>query len=119
MAVGVSAWWKEDRLEAHGEKLLQDLVNQEKSLVARVDDARAKAKAVIDQAQNDAAAAVAAAKEKAEQLARSEAEAGNTEAQAAQASIVSAAKEAAQALKLRADAHREAAVKSVLEKVLP
>lgn len=106
-------------MEAHGERLLQDLVNQEKSLVAKVEDAKAKAKAAIDQAQSEAAAVLAAAREKAEQLARSEAEAGASEAQAAHASIVSAAKEAAQALKLRADAHREAAIKSVLEKVLP
>lgn len=110
---------KEDRLEAHGERLLQDLVNQEKSLVAKVEDAKAKGRDVVEKAQAEAAAVLTTARDKAEKLAQAEAESGRAEAEAAHATVVKAATEAAEALKLRAEANRAAAIDSVLEKVLP
>src|SRR5690606_13821232 len=61
---------KEGRLEAQGERLLQDLVKQEKSLVLKVEEAKAKAKLTIEQAQAEAARVLEEARAKADATAK-------------------------------------------------
>lgn len=106
-------------MEAQGERLLQELLSKEKSLVGKVDEAKAKAKASFEQAQEEATKILEAARAKAEELAKQEVEDGRQEAEAARESVVSAAKSAADALAAQARANLDGAVKLVMEKVLP
>src|SRR5690606_10380262 len=110
---------REGRLEAPAERLLQDLLAQEKKPVSKAEEAHAKAKAVIDKANAEAAATLEAARAKAEALAQSEAEAGRKEEEAVRQSVLSAAKETAEALSAKVAANRAAAAAMVLEKILP
>jgi len=106
-------------LEAQGERLLHELLSKEKSLVGKVEEARAKAMAAVELAQEESTKILAAARVKADDLAKQEAEAGRQEAEAARESVVSAAKSAAAALTAQARANRDGAVTLVMEKVLP
>jgi len=106
-------------LEAQGERLLQELLSHEKSLVGKVEDAKAKAKAAFEGAQAESAKILDAARSKADEIAKAEAEAGRQEAESARETVVSAAKSAAEALSAQARANRDDAVELVLEKVLP
>ena len=106
-------------MEAQGERLLQDLLAQEKSLIGKVDEANAKARSIVEKATAEAKAQVDAARAKAEAMAQSEAEAGRKEEESVRQSVVSYAKEAAGALEAKAAANLESVVAKVLEKVLP
>lgn len=106
-------------MEAQGERLLHELLSKEKSLVGKVEEAKAKAKASLEQAQVESTKILDAARAKADDLAKQEAEAGRLEAEAARESVVSAAKSAADALAAQARANLDRAVTSVMEKVLP
>jgi vacuolar-type H+-ATPase subunit H len=110
---------KEGRLEAQGERLLQDLVKQEKNLVLKVEEAKAKAKQTLDKAQADAANALQDARAKAESEAAAMAKSAAEEAAAIREEVVSRAREAAEALDAKAGANLTSAVSSVMEKVLP
>lgn len=113
------AWWKEGCLEAQGERLLQDLVSREKTLVAKVEETKTEAAASVEKAHADAAKLLAEAKAKAEAVAKAEADAAAKEAEAAREEVVRVARETAEALKAKAAAHRDRAVAAVMEKVLP
>lgn len=106
-------------METQGERLLQDLLAQEKSLVDKVAEADNKARSVIDKATAEAKALVDAARAKAEALAQSEAEAGRKEEESVRHGVVSAAQEAAGALEAKAAANLASVVDTVMEKVLP
>jgi len=106
-------------LEAQGERLLQELLSHEKSLVGKVQDARAKAKAAFESAQTESVQILEAAKAKSEEIAKVETEAGRQDAEAARETVVNAAKSAAEALSAQARANRDDAVAMVMEKVLP
>ncbi len=106
-------------MEAQGERLLQDLVTQEKNLVRKVEEAKASAKAGVEAAVAEAAKVVGDAKAKAEAAAKRELEAATKEAEAAREAIVKAARESAEALNAKASANGGKALTVVLEKVLP
>lgn len=106
-------------MEAQGERLLHELLSHEKSLVGKVEDAKAKAKAAFEGAQAESVKILDAAKATAEEIAKTEAEAGRQEAEAARETVVTAARSAAEALSAQARANRDDAVALVLEKVLP
>lgn len=106
-------------MEAQGERLLQELLSKEKSLVGKVEEAKAKAKASVEQAQEESTKILDLARVKADDLAKQEAEAGRLEAEAARESVVRAAKSAADGLAAQARANLDGAVKLVMEKVLP
>lgn len=106
-------------MEAQGERLLQDLVKQEKSLVLKVEEAKAKAKQTLDKAQANAARALQDARTKAEAQAAEVAQAAAAEAAKIRDDVVKSAREAAEALEAKATANLPTAVSAVLEKVLP
>lgn len=106
-------------MEAQGERLLQDLVNQEKSLVGKVEAARAEAETIIEAARAEAGKTLEEARRKADELAAREAQGGAKEADAAREELVRSARDAASALEARARAHVGRAVDLVMEKVLP
>ena len=89
--------------------MLQDLVKQEKDLVLKVEEAKAKAKQTVEKAQADAARILQEARAKAE------AETGEL----AQAAAAEAATIRAEALDAKAGANLPSAVSVVMEKVLP
>ncbi len=106
-------------MDAQGERLLQDLVNQEKSLVAQVKDARSKAAGIIEAAEKERDKILQEARSTAEASATREAEAAAKEAEAAREAIVQVARDSAAALVVRAQAGKDRAVALVMEKVLP
>jgi vacuolar-type H+-ATPase subunit H len=106
-------------LEAQGERLLQDLVTQEKNLVRKVEEAKAKAKAELDQATADAAKLVEEAKARAEAAAKRDIAAAAKEAEDAREAIVRSAREGAELLRVKARNNSERAVAAVLDKVQP
>jgi len=106
-------------LEAQGERLLQDLVTQEKNLVRKVEEAKAKAKAIVEQAAADAAKLVAEGQARAESAAKSDLEAATKEAEAARSEILRNARDGAGLLNDKANNNVGRATAMVLEKVLP
>lgn len=106
-------------MEAQGERLLQDLVTQEKNLVAKVEDARKQASEIVSDAQEEARRILEEARGKAEALAKQEADRGAKEADAAREDIVHSARETVGRLEAQARAGKEDAVALVMERVLP
>lgn len=110
--------WKEGRLEAQGEQLLQNLINREQSLAARVEEARREALSLTEKARAEAEQLVTKARNSAEAKAleiRREAEA---QAEAARAEIVAAAEAEAAGIAERAGQRRAEALKLVMERIL-
>ena len=106
-------------MEAQGERLLQDLVTQEKNLVAKVEDARKQASEIVSDAQEEARGILEEARGKAETLAKQEADRGAKEADSAREDIVHSARETAGRLEAQARAGKDDAVALVMERVLP
>ncbi len=106
-------------MEAQGERLLQDLVTQEKVLVRKVEEAKAKAKAIVEQAVADAAKLVEEGNARAEDAAKRDLEAATKEAEAAGEEILRNARDGAGLLKDKASNNSGRAAAMVLEKVLP
>ena len=110
---------KEVYLEASRDPILQDLIHQEKSVVAKVEEARAEAERIVAQARSEAHASIERARGEAERFARESAERTREEAAAAREEILAAARATADDLAARAAARRDAAVALVVDRVLP
>ena len=106
-------------MDTQGEKLLQDLVNQEKSLVAQVEQARSQAKETIATAQQEANEVRANAVKQAEEAARAILNEAEQEAEKIRAEVVADADRVVQQLANQSKSQMERAVNAVLEKVLP
>ncbi len=110
---------KEGLLEAKGEQLLQDLVNQEKAVSAKVDGTKEQAAKIVQDAYAEAAALKAKATERAEVLYKDVMTKASAEADAAKAEVLSKAKAEVEVVQSLAKANMDKAVKAVLERVLP
>lgn len=110
---------KEGSLEAPREQLLQDLIRHEKSVAAKVDEARSEAERILAQARSQAREAVEGAKRKAEEESKALAESAERQSQEVRERIVAEANAVVARLGSQADAKREQAVAAVLERVLP
>jgi V/A-type H+-transporting ATPase subunit G/H len=110
---------KEGRLEATGEKLLQDLVNQEKSVVAKVEAAKEQAAKIVQDAYAEAAALKAKATERAEAIYKDVMSKAQGEAEAARAAIVKKASEEVSSIESMAKNNLAKAVQVVIGRVLP
>jgi len=110
---------KEGWLEPQGERLLQDLVSQEKDLAAKVEEARGRAEATIVEAETEARRILEQARAKVDELVAQRAESAAKEAEAARDEIVRAARETAARLEAEARAAKDDAVSLVMERVLP
>ena len=110
---------KEGRLEAQGEKLLQDLVSQEQALVSKVDAAKAEAAEMIEKAQAEAETIKAEARTQGDTLTSEHVERSKTEAETARADIIEKAEAEVDGLVSQSRAKQDAAVKLVMERVLP
>lgn len=106
-------------MEARGEKLLQDLVDHEKALVTKVEKTKAEAAAIIDRAQTEAESIRAGARERADTLAREQAAATQAQTDRVRADIVERAQGEARELEAKAKTNVKAAVKLVVERVVP
>lgn len=118
-SAGASPKRKEGCLDTQGEKLLQDLVNQEKSLVAQVEQARSQAKETIATAQQEANEVRANAVKQAEEAARAILNEAEQEAEKIRAEVVADADRVVQQLADQSKSQMERVVNAVLEKVLP
>lgn len=106
-------------MEAQGEQLLQNLVDHEKRLVAKVEEAKRQAADIVREAEAEAAKILASAKERADRLAREQAERTQAEGEAARLAIMQAAQRDVDAIREKAIRNRRQAVALVLERVLP
>lgn len=106
-------------MEAQGERLLQDLVKQEKSLLLKVDEAKATARTTLEKAEAQAAKLKLEAQAQADALAKNDAEAAAAEADSVREEVVSGAREAAQGLQQQAVGKLDGVVATLMEKVLP
>jgi len=106
-------------LEASRDPILQDLIHHEKTVVAKVEEARAEAERIVAQARGEARETIERARAEAERLTREIAEGTRDDAAAARDEILADARAAADGLAARATARRDAAVERVVERVLP
>jgi vacuolar-type H+-ATPase subunit H len=106
-------------LEATGEKLLQDLVNQEKSVVAKVEATKEQAAKIVQDAYAEAASLKAKATERAEAIYKDVMNKAQGEAEAARAAIVKKASEEVSSIDTMAKSNLAKAVQVVIGRVLP
>jgi vacuolar-type H+-ATPase subunit H len=106
-------------LEAKGEQLLQDLVNQEKAITAKVDSSREQAAKLVADAHAEAASLKASATQKAEALYKEVMQKATADADVAKNDLLAKAKQEAGMIESLAKANIDKAVKMVLERVLP
>ena len=106
-------------MEATGEKLLQDLVNQEKNVVAKVETAKEQAAKLVQEAYAEAASLKNKAMEKAESIYKEAMAKAQSEADAARAEIVKKANDEVGVIDSQAKANLAKAVQVVIGRVLP
>jgi vacuolar-type H+-ATPase subunit H len=99
--------------------ILQDLIDHEKSVAVKVEEARAEAERIVAQARADARDAAERARRDGDSIVRESAERARREAEEARATILAAAHEEVAAIEAHASARRDAAVQVVVERVLP
>lgn len=106
-------------MEAKGEQLLQDLVNQEKAITAKVDSSKEQAAKLVADAHAEAASLKASATQKAEALYKEVMQKATADAEVAKNDLLAKAKQEAGMIESLAKANIDKAVKMVLERVLP
>jgi vacuolar-type H+-ATPase subunit H len=106
-------------LEPTRDPILQDLIDHEKSVAAKVEEARAEAERIVAQAVSDARDTVERARREGETFAQQSAERARQEAEGARGTILAAAREAVASIEAQAARRRAAAVDAVVEQVLP
>jgi vacuolar-type H+-ATPase subunit H len=106
-------------LEAKGEQLLQDLVNQEKAITAKVDSSKEQAAKLVADAHAEAASLKSAATQKAEALYKEVMQKATADADVAKNELLAKAKQEASMIEQLAKNNMDKAVKMVLERVLP
>jgi vacuolar-type H+-ATPase subunit H len=106
-------------LEAKGEQLLQDLVNQEKAITAKVDSSKEQAAKIVADAHAEAASLKTGATQKAEALYKEAMQKATADAEVAKNDLLAKAKQEAGMIESLAKANMDKAVKMVLERVLP
>jgi len=106
-------------LETSRDPILQDLIHHEKSVVAKVEEARAEAERIVAQARGAARDVLDRAREEADELVTGIADRTREEAAAAREAILATAQAAAADVAERATVRRDAAVELVVERVLP
>lgn len=106
-------------METKGEQLLQDLVNQEKAVSAKVDGAKEQAAKIVQDAYTEAASLKAKATERAEALYKEVMSKAQAEADTAKSDVLNKAKAEVDVVVSLAKANMDKAVKVVLERVLP
>lgn len=106
-------------MEARGEKLLQDLASQERSLSSKVDEAKKEAAQIIEKAQAEAQTLIAKAREKGQALKKEQAAKSESEAQSARQETLGGVKSDVDKLEQKAKKNIDKARNLVLERVLP
>jgi len=110
---------KEGRLEAQGEKLLQDLIKHEQSLLAKIEEGKSQAAKLVEAAKAEAANLLNEAGSKAESLTKEQAEKTNAESVSVRKSILDEAQRVAASVAATAKQHSDKAVKLVMERLIP
>jgi len=106
-------------LDTKGGSLLQELAEQERVLISKVEDAKKQASEIIEKAKLDAAKIKEDAFEKANLLALDAAEKLQAESEETRQAILNEVRSKVESIEAKATANREKAVKLVVERVLP
>jgi vacuolar-type H+-ATPase subunit H len=106
-------------LENTRDPILQDLIDHEKSVAAKVEEARAEAERIVAQAVSDARDTVERARREGDAIAQKSVERAQQEADDARSAILAAAREAVASIEAHAARRRDRAVAAVVEQVLP
>ncbi|MDZ7705813.1 MAG: V-type ATPase subunit subunit G family protein [Trueperaceae bacterium] len=106
-------------MEAQGEKLLQNLVDHEQSLVSKVEDAQKEAADIVRKAEAEAEEIRAQARQKADKLAKEQAEQIRDEREKIRKEVLDRSAGEVDEIRERADANKEQGVQLVLERILP
>ncbi|MEZ4607115.1 MAG: V-type ATPase subunit subunit G family protein [Deinococcales bacterium] len=106
-------------MEAQGEKLLQDLIKHEQSLLAKVEESKSQATKLIEAAKAEAENLLKEAKSKAEALAKAQVEKTQAEGEHVRKAILDEAQKVAADVAASAKQHRDKAIKLVMERLLP
>ena len=106
-------------MEARGEKLLQDLVGQEKTLMVKLDEAKKEAAQIIEKAQAEASSIIAKAREKSQTALKDQQEKTQAEADAEREEILGGIRSDVDALEKQSKKNTDKAVQLVMERVLP
>ncbi len=105
-------------LEAQGEQLLQNLINREQTLAAKVEEARKEADSLIEQARAEAAGLMQKAQADAEALQSRLRQDAEKQAETIREETVAAARSDADALSGKAEGAKAEALKIVMERIL-
>ena len=106
-------------MESQGEKLLQNLVDHEQALVAKVEGAKGEAAEIISEAEVRAKKIKADANARAETLSKEQAETTRVEGERSRKEVMDESERGVQTLRAQAEKHKDKAVKLVMERVLP
>jgi vacuolar-type H+-ATPase subunit H len=106
-------------LEAKGEKLLQELVNQEQELVKKVDAAKKKAAKILEDAHAESASIMERAREKGDATVNERVTKAKEEARQVHEEITVAAQKQVEVTQAQAKKGMKKAVDLVMERVLP
>lgn len=106
-------------MEAKGEKLLQDLVNQEKVVIEKVDKARAEANSILEEARARANSILSTANDKIKQLQADKAQQSEADAETERTSVLDSVRSTVDDLEAKAKANSDKAVSLIMERVLP
>ncbi len=106
-------------MESQGERLLQNLVDHEQALVAKVEEAKGEAAEIISEAEAKARKIKADANTRAETLSKEQAETTRAEGERSRKEVMDEAERGVQALRAQAKKNKAKAVKLVMERVLP
>ncbi len=106
-------------MEAQGEKLLQNLVDEEQSLLSKVEDAKREAARIVEAAQQKAAAILGAARSRADETAREVAAVAQRDSDGARQEVLASAGREVAETEAKAQKNHQRAVEFVVERELP
>lgn len=106
-------------MEAKGEKLLQELVNQEQELVKKVEAAKKKAAKILEDAHAESASIMERAHEKGDATVNERVTKAKEEAKQVHEEITAAAQKQVEVTQTQAKKGMKKAVDLVMERVLP
>ena len=106
-------------MEAQGEKLLQDLVSQEQTLIGKVEDAKRQAEQIVQEAQEEASQIKAKARQEADKKAEEQREEARAKSEETRQEALARAKREVETLESQAEQNKGEAVELVMEQVLP
>ncbi len=118
LVIQTTTYKGEISLNAEGERLLQELLNKEQSLMAELEESKLQAEKILEEAQQKAQNARANSKEEIEKLSANLAEKTKASSDELRANILDLAEKEIKELRTKAKKRLPAAVKLVMERII-